>query len=741
MALDYDPTTGRFGVDWPVLRQAGVRLDHASKAAAGAIPSTATETVTTATLPLVDIVGTPTLILDVYDPATPTGALTTTTYRPNEDASAPAITNAATFVGSPTNTAGNRYQNIDEATLDTADYLDFNSGATTPGTGTYGFRVASAAGFGAGSQTVSEVRVKAIITRTLTISYSSVTYALYYNNGSTEYLFGTPQSFGVVTLTGQTITFSTTTNPATGRPWTEAEVQAFDSTANFRLLITPTNQGDRSQIFQVFAEVDWRNNPLIGTAQASPTGAGWWTFPFLSPLSKVNGTPWRWVLRRDTASAGSAVVPLFDSDETSPFGWTTYKPTLDGSGVVTAWGDSSTAVMPLIMIVGGVAGANSLPYFGLFHLDIATGSTSSQEITLSGTTTIGWVRTAISAQSVNGPSAPLLLKVKTSAGVLQATATIDPSVIADAPTTPRAVDATLDTAVSLVAGQYRIEASSTAPAGEGWTVPALWTSGQSNAASFGGTTDVATIAGTESADFDLAMVFGTVPTAPAGFTLTPNTTGEGSLTCAWTVTALGGSFDYYIIELQIGSTWYEVARINTESVNAYEFEACRRGVAETMRIRVRHTNGTMSLPSASDTDTLTKTGTYLIVPESPTLSRSFELNPAPGFSYPRDSDHTARFGMRYLQGTRATQDRGLVLSGVIETTGTAGFVAAAQWTRDLLDADVNQFVLVNGLGERWYVDLEFGDGTSISFGDTGDHQPIAVSVFESDDVPVIVEVS
>ena len=227
-------------------------------------------------------------------------------------------------------------------------------------------------------------------------------------------------------------------------------------------------------------------------------------------------------------------------------------------------------------------------------------------------------------------------------------------------------------------------------------------------------------------------------------TATANTAGEGSIDLSWGATALGGSFDGYIVEMQMpDGTWRQIAEGTVEATSTYSVEHVRRSVAETFGVRVRHTNGTYSARSATASATLTKAGSYLIVPEEPSLSRAVALNmPGVGFGYQRDREETTRFGRRYKTASRLPFDRGVTLTGTVDTTDVAGWVAAAEWTRDLLDAEVEQFVLVNDVGERWIVDVEFGDGTVMfSAGETGDWQQVPFRAMEVDHVPVVVQFS
>lgn len=229
-------------------------------------------------------------------------------------------------------------------------------------------------------------------------------------------------------------------------------------------------------------------------------------------------------------------------------------------------------------------------------------------------------------------------------------------------------------------------------------------------------------------------------------TATPNTADVGSIDLSWTVTSLGVNFARYEIERLADDdlTWQPIAHVNTEAINAYSDYSSRRGVLESYRLRVRHTNGTVSLPGSTMTATLS-TGLLacLVVPENPDLNHVCALNwPGVGFSRARERVEQTRMGLDFVTVTKHPRYRGKTLTGTIDTTGEAGWLAASEWIYELTEADVSQVVLVNDVGERWIVDVEFGDGTvAWSAGDAGDWQQIGFRAVEIDNVPAIVEVS
>lgn len=748
MALDWDPTSGRLGLDWPVIAQRGTRLDHSQRAVAAHMPSTVTETVTGVYTYFERLIGTPTVVCDVYDPATPTGALTTVAYVPNEDVAAGISAGTGAINGTPAATP-NLFQNIDEAygTLGDTTYIDF-AGAVAGSTMTYGFRVNSAAGLGAGSQAVSSVKVRLAAGVVLSAGATASISVHYTPNGTTFYPMGTTQTYSYPGFIFSGVEFTSTTSPVTGVAWSETEVQAFDSTAWFRVTVTHSTS-DFTRLYQADAYVEYRNHPLVASISALVATEGWTAFTFSSSLSKVNGTPWRWVFRRALTSSGSAVIPSLDSGAAMPAGLASYHPTIDSAGTVTAWGDVETPVLPLLMVVGGVAGPDSQPYKALIKSPVDTAHNVVQEITVTGGPTVGWLTVPAAAATAAGPAAALVGEVFVTGGAKQGgSVTFGTELVEDAPLTVRALDGTMASTAALANVQHDVKWTCSAPTGEGWVVSVLDRGSDpisGDARTFGGTTDRGEVDGAESNNIDVATVIGTVPTAPAGFTATPSTSGVGHNVLAWTATALGGSFDRYEIEREEpDGTWRRIATIDTEATATWNDERTRRGAStvENYRIRVRHTNGTVSLPSTADTAANVTTGSYLIVGANSSLSRAVAINmPGVGFSRGRDRVEDARYGNRYVTVTSAPQDRGIVLTGTIDNTGTAGWVAASDWIEALLDADT-EITLVNDVGERWIVDVEFGDGTvQFSAGDTGDWQTVAFRAVEVASVPAVVEVA
>ncbi|HEU5085674.1 MAG TPA: hypothetical protein VFU14_20200 [Acidimicrobiales bacterium] len=740
MAIDWDPTTGRVGLDVPVVRKGGQRLDHSSKAVGILVPSTAAETVTGVQVYFDRVADSPTVALDVYDTAdTGVGAEVTTAFAPNEDVTFSAT--GGTFAGSPTNTAGNRYQNVDESSPSDGDYLTWT---TTGGAGfreaTFAFRVGSSGGLGSGAQIVKAMRIRYRVGVTAG-SAEMVLLSVYVTVSGVDYLV---RQRGV--STGDAVTTHEETievNPATGAAWTEAEAQSFDSTASVKLVVRQSGSVSGTLDFRIYwasVEFDHIDDPRLATAEVTLSAAGWEPFTFGSSWSKADATDYMLVLRR-TSAAGVAVVPTLDTGEAAPFGHATMLPTLSPAGGLEALGDELTPFAPVRFTVGGVDGVDSQPYVDLRLVDVDSGQTISQEITRPSTATVGWLGgiVAASQRHTAPPSAPLLAKVRNSGGDQQGgTATFGPELVAVAPSTLRVLDAAMASAVSLAnATQFDVELSSTAEPGEGWRVGVLDTAGGSASRGFGGATDRAEVDGVESDDLDVMVVQGTVPAAPTGLAATADVAGVGAVDLAWNATALGGSFARYeVLRLDPdGSTWRTVAHIGTEATVAYSDEACRRGVAETYAVQVRHTNGTVSARSSTASATCTLDGDFLVVPGRPDLSRAVMLHNPVGWEFPRHREEIPAGGFTAV--TEAASDRGLTITGTVDLDGAAaGIATQVQWFRDLKDADVADVVLVTGRGERWIVSPSIEGGQAL----TDEMHEAPFRAVETSDVPTPVEV-
>lgn len=514
MAIDWDPTSGRRGLDWPVVRKGGSVID-ATRAAAIRVPPTATQTVTDVSVYLDRVVGTAIYRLDVWKASDLPATLTTATFRPNED---------VTTTSWSASTGSSFFALVDEATLDKSDYIRRAASG-----GNLEIRVASTGGLGAGTQIVYAVRIKAVVESkidTTGLTGHSVKGRL--NLGGTVYLSGAT-TVGP-TDGAATVEFEWTENPSTGAAWTEADVVALDATDEIGLTVGVVGSGaptasDWITVYQLWVEVDYVNDLRLATADLSVSASGWQTFDTAS-FTKTNAETEIIVLRRISGS-GAAVLPSLDSGSTMPGSHGAYRPSIDTRGNVSSLNALLTECHPVIFhIAGPAASADSQPYVDMVRTPISTGVTVEQEITAEASNTRQWVNLVLGSTRHAIPSAALSVKVRKRSDSSQVggTGTIPAAYLEEGPYVLRAMEAVLASGASVTNGtQYYLELSSTAATGEGWDtvyLDALAPPVSGYTAGFGGSTDRATVATAESDDRDFPFVYATVPTAPAGFSAT-----------------------------------------------------------------------------------------------------------------------------------------------------------------------------------------------------------------------------
>lgn len=690
--MDWDPLSNAVqGLAWPVVREGGVRLDSAVRAAGIKFPATATETVTDLSTYFKDVVGSATYRCQVFAATDlPQGSPLTAVFRPNEDG--PAVTG---ITGVPTNTVGNRYTNVDEAVLSQADYVDI-----TNGLGLLDLRAASAGGLGAGSQVVLTVRVKAVA---YGVGGDNSQIAGYVNLGGVQFTgaeIDVPITDGV-----QTVSWEWDLNPATGLAWTEAEVVLFDSTEEWGLTFIGGTVDVR--VYQAWLEVDYVNGTALATVDLPISSDGWKTFT--GSWSKTNGLSYVATIRR-VGGSGSATLVSLDSGAAMPGSHGAYRPTLDRFGIITTLGDARTEAHPVILHVAGAASADSQPYAHVRVVDVNAGVTVVQEITAGSTADRRWIGGIVArSQTTQPPAAPLIATLATR------TTSIAPGQVADAPLAWHVLPDvrtpgydTLSAAAALTSAvQYDVALTSTAAVGAGWqlaVLDALAPPVSGHTAGFGGATDRGDNGVAESNDLDLPLTIGTVPAAPAGLGATA---GAAQITLAWTATSLAGSFLRYILErLGLdGVTWEPIHWGTLEATHAYIDKGPRLGVLESYRLRVQHTNGTYSAPSS--TVTATAAGdTTLLVNQTAGTSMAVKIARPATIGFPRDLAVAQRMGDPYPDVTTSPFRRGVTIESSLHlepATSNQGLVAGFDELLAFLDVDVDQFTLLTKWGERRYV--------------------------------------
>lgn len=358
-------------------------------------------------------------------------------------------------------------------------------------------------------------------------------------------------------------------NPATGLPWTDAEVLAFDvGTGFWGVEIQGTLLGTLpAQAFAV-AQLDH-----LADQATEYRGAGSYT------TSLGGGASPRWVERalsdlgpglntnllvgsygawyylhvfnwRNASGANYFTVPIL----TMPSGLVTaassaattgehrllYETTIGPGGEITRATPIPGAMIPILAQTSAPAiNSQSQPYVDTPAVSVYSGSPTNWggQITSAAITTYGGVRLPLGWQTLGRqPDAALTIELRhgagaaTGGGTLDATATVQPTDLADGVLGDTLVKFAVAIAV-LATTQYVLRFVSTATNGRGWKVGTLDTrsdllgSGVVTAdvegATQGGTTDALFSGGAAVTQKDLPAVLLAAPTGPASLTATP----------------------------------------------------------------------------------------------------------------------------------------------------------------------------------------------------------------------------
>lgn len=449
-----------------------------------------------------EVIGAPILEVIVKAKTDLPETLTSHIYAPSADAAIDAGVS-----GSPNNTVGQRYQNVDEAALvaTPGDYIDL-------GNGDFALFRAAAGGF-AGRPLGVRVYAYAYLDNA-----SSTQVAPLLRIGADD--FTKPAATIALDEGAVLISGVWDTNPATGLPWTAAEIQAFATTSAFGVAQPLAGSGgDNAKILQTWLQVPATTAPL-GIKRVAPTADGWVEVAFDATIPKVDGTEYVAVIRKINSDGEIRVVNL-DSGFACPHaGHASYRPSIDENGLIEDLGAELTAVSPLVLEASATATPDSQPYADLVRQAVYTGRTIEQEIT-GGAASRGYFAILAALQGKTADGDLLVELVKRGTGAVIASGTVSADDLYDAPRTLHVIGATFAAVAAQDATQHALRFSSTATAGTGWEIPGLDTKGAplGNTTGFGGTTDVATIAGLESSDIDIPAVVGTVPDAPADLNL------------------------------------------------------------------------------------------------------------------------------------------------------------------------------------------------------------------------------
>jgi len=551
------------------------------------------------------------------------------TYRPNEDTAAVNVQNQAGAVV-------NLWQSIDEAALNTADYVK-TVGA--PAEASYTFKVDSAA-YPIVNR-VRNVRVTFVLEQTSGQAFHEVQLR--------------KQGVGFIRIFGRNIasvsprqTFSVDlgdVNPFTGLPWTYDEIRRLDDTvdpARLSLVFRWTNilggAGAEARVYQAFVTVESAQEARVAWGSTIVTAPGWVGFSLVKP-NEVPGWPTkaaaidyyigvRRILNGSfpvASGTGGVIVPADGQAAWTVLPWTrpanpapqSYAPTLDDTGCILALNAPSFDAYAFALERNTTtASQDGQPYDSVNEATVDLATVARQQITPSVAAVAQQVRFyAKAADSTALPTAPLVAQVRIdgSGVAVGGPASLD---VADLGSYPQVgagwhdVVLDLDAAALLAAAtQYRVEFTSATNTLTSWQVAYGDTIDDYGRAGYNGGTDQADVNGDGyDQNRDLWAQLLDPPDPPAGFAVAgvsvPITSAEGGCTVdeveavdlSWTATALTFTFAAYVLERSCDGqqTWQIIAELDDEATTSFRTFTAPRGVECCYRLAVRTTFGSTS---------------------------------------------------------------------------------------------------------------------------------------------------
>jgi hypothetical protein len=690
---NYNPTaTETLGIEALPSGEVSQTIVSSGTAVAMKVRSLAAETINQAYLRAkCNVVGY--FTLDVYPssalPEVWTGG-SEVTYQLNEDVTVTNIT------GSPTNSAGNRYTNVDEGTsvYSTTDYIGpTNSNVTT----LYEGRVASAGFAGRPlSVTVTEV-IELVGPNAITASRHDICL----NIGGILFTQTSAASHNVSQPTGPGVfVFSATwnANPATNAPWTVAEIQSFDSTNEIAWRPTATGGlGDfiHPHTSEHLVAMDMKVRYVAETRVATgtynagvDTGVDWRTFPLQAIAggnwSKASATDYTYVLRKSpnastpSASLGWYGVGLVEPSTTIT-NFASYAATLT-EGIVTALSVQSRWYGIIIRTSAPADSADSQVYAGHTESIVNSTTTETTEFSNAAAKTYGVVTLLVKYTGAVNQSLSVKLKRRSDNVQFGSTITITKAEVDLLPDVgsgwKKWIGQMASAATLAAATQYYWEFTSTATVGS-WSI-GLFSTGGSGTLSFGTATDRGTLAGVENDAYDLSILLATVPAVPGSFAValanqtvttdlsegTVNTIQYASIT--WTATSLAGLFSFYEIQRteNAGTTWTTIAEVTTEATAVFKDFEGQRNTLCGYRMRVFRTDGAFSPWSSTVSVTPAKLASdswSFVTNESNTLNCIFKKEGGVDYVFSSADEVTFHpvFGRDYVVVLQPTEDRGV----------------------------------------------------------------------------------
>lgn len=709
----YNPTSQLTkGEEWVPLVVSGVLIDSAGQAPMARVPSLASQNVGGVMVDIAEVIAPGTFQLDVYEAGLEASAGSGLVIaRPNEDV---AVVN---LQGVAVNTAGNRYQNVDESVLDGTDYL---RGASAAGVGFGGQMNASwrgRFGFGTGlfvSKTILSVTLKAYyhITATANDAYIGQDFGLFiggvfypYTTADqaakmgVHYAGGTPWAW-IGEMNPILASATWRKNPATGAAWTAADVEKFDTTDSAILGIVEQQNGGTPG--SVHLEQAWMEAATIGEARVATgsvaiSSAGYITVPLLTPAggtwAKVTGHTYEYVLRR-VGSSGAVRWRTLDSGTLMPEGHTSAVVALTDGVIVDTddIGPTKTAVHAIIPRT--TAPANSIdaqPYAEV--VPALTKSFQDTQLDFSAAAAATYGTVTVICKHGGNPSANLFIAVRkrSDASQIGGFLVITKAMCDAAPEVGdgwhRVVE-NLQTLAPLATGtQYFLNASASLSGvgADAWYIAALDTTGSGNDQGYGSASspvDQGTVNGVRSPRYAPMMTISQVLTTDRALhhevrvqSLDVADDSGCSVSrweyvhLAWNASAYGAQFDYYEVQRSEdhGVTWVTIARRNTEASPSYDDYGCARGVAVRHRIRPVLISGSPEAWSTMGSGEVTcRASGYevgLISDTDPSLNLAFEWKGGGDTTYTFPSEDNREllelYGRDYFVEEMGTEERGV----------------------------------------------------------------------------------
>lgn len=364
---DWNPnSTPTKGLEATPYQQQSTSIDSAAAAMIAAVPSLASESIGAVRLYIPTVVLPGKYELEITaDGDEVIGAVTTSTAVPNEDVTR---TNMETQSGGTTNL----YQTIDEAVGGALDsnYITGEFGTTK----LYEGRLAVGSGNYTGRR-ILKVALRWWIKNTGTSSKSDAGSGLVIDGTNYDETTGSASQTGTFAVNAgrQYHWIEWTVNPATGEPWTIADIERFDTSDEFRMNIVSGYNGTLFAIEQVWLEVQHCAENRVARGALDVAAAGWNTWAVHTPTrgtwAKANATTYSYILRR-LSTSGAIAWRAIQSLSDVPTGHYVYSGTvLDAYGAVQAVGTAEpewmTPIIPrtagYLETTGGAGGSASTP--------------------------------------------------------------------------------------------------------------------------------------------------------------------------------------------------------------------------------------------------------------------------------------------------------------------------------------------------------------------------------------------